>query len=306
MPGALSLSLRLIHLLAPIALLGPAGVSAQAISEQVDSGFVRGAPSVSRGDATTACVLPLGEPFELEVRVTGCEVAEVVDAEEGWVLVHYRRPALVTEPPETPTWVDQVVLFAVEGDTGELSPRWRYEVERTFSFVSGLAAVRRPEGVVLELLACLNGTGGCLREYLLLRPGRLDVVAQPFVAEMQALLPAGLHLHKGMTLDLATLSGVWPVAAPEDPNCCPSRELAFEVRFVGTALELVSSRLSPPGHAGVLRDQRPPVSNLSVSTASASVRPATRCSRKSAVGSSPGPSSRPRRVSTPAETPTVP
>ena len=248
MPGALPPpAFRLIHILLSLALLGPAGVSAQAIGEQVDSGFVRGASSVPRGDATTACVLPLGEPFEVEVRVTGCEVAEVVDVQEGWVAVHYRRPALVTEPPETPTWVDQVVLFAVDGATGALGPRWRYEVERTFSFVSGLAAVRRPEGVVLELLACLNGTGGCLREYLLLGPGRLDVVAQPFVAEMQALLPPGLHLHKGMTLDLATLRGIWPVAAPEDPNCCPSRELDYEVRFVGTALELVSSELSPPG-----------------------------------------------------------
>jgi len=67
---------------------------------------------------------------------------------------------------------------------------------------------------------------------------RWRALAQPFARDLQARLPPGHWLHKGRHLDLQTLSGIWPVAAPGDPNCCPSLELPFTLALLDDALVL--------------------------------------------------------------------
>lgn len=245
---------RPLALSAAVLLLVPGpGTAQEVIAELPDSGFVRGGPTVPREAVDSACVLPLAEPTEVGDVEVGCDVLGVAELGEvggtRWVAVSYRRPVIDgRESPPDSTSFDQVVLLSGGPGEGPLTPRWTIETDRMFEFLSGVDAVRRGEGLVVELLICLNGTGGCTREYLLTFGERIQVVEKRFAAELAARLPAGLRLHKGMTLDLGTLRGIWPVAAEDDPNCCPSRELAYEVRFAGAAMVLVRSELRPAGY----------------------------------------------------------
>jgi hypothetical protein len=92
--------------------------------------------------------------------------------------------------------------------------------------------------VYLEIGVCLNGTGGCGHDYLHFDGARWRPLRQPFSRDLQARLPPDHWLHQGRRLDLETLTGVWPVAAPGDASCCPSLELPFAVRLAGDSLVL--------------------------------------------------------------------
>jgi hypothetical protein len=60
------------------------------------------------------------------------------------------------------------------------------------------------------------------------------------------LLAEGQYLHKGLDLDLKTLTGTWPVARSGDRNCCPSLLFDFQARLDGTKMVLVGATLGPP------------------------------------------------------------
>lgn len=200
-----------------------------------------------RATARSSCVLPLGEPYALEVRDVLCKASGLTDigAAEGWEWVVGRYHLAATGAWSTlgePVEFDQVVLFSADSAGSGLTPRWRLETDRRVLFISDVAAVQRQEGLVIELVLCLNGTGGCSREYVLAIRG-LQFIERAFIEELSAMLPPGLRLHKGMTLDLTTLEGVWPVAATGDANCCPSWELVYEVALIGSALKLVNAEL---------------------------------------------------------------
>ncbi|HZD04653.1 MAG TPA: hypothetical protein VE173_07040 [Longimicrobiales bacterium] len=243
---------RILALFAGALPLTPSWGNAQMIAELPDSGFVRDAPAVPRRAVDSACVLPLADPAQVGDVEVGCNVVEVAELGEvdgtHWVAATYRLSVIDrrVDPPDSTSY-DQVALLSGVPGEGPLTPRWRFETDRRFELLSGVEGVRREEGLVVELLICLNGTGGCTREYLLAAGERLEVVEKRFAAELATRLPAGVRLHKGMTLDLTTLRGVWPVAAEDDPNRCPSLELAYEVRLVGATMVLVRSELRRAG-----------------------------------------------------------
>lgn len=174
-----------------------------------------------------------------------------------WAVVRYRDTVITLmrppagDPPDTVIY-DDVILAGrrVADQRGVI--RWHARRDRSIEFLDTLMWRSTPHGTFLEVQNCLNGTGGCAMEYLHRRAGRWRPITQPFIAQLKNRLPSSYSLHKGQRVDLATLSGMWPVAQPGDGNCCPSYEISFQLRLRGDSLELMN--------AGPLRQRPPPQS----------------------------------------------
>jgi hypothetical protein len=159
-----------------------------------------------------------------------------------WHVVRYLRELIVRDT----TWgdtlsLDELVLAGRVPGAGEAEVVLHWSTDRREQFLDTVMAVPTAPGLLLELTVCVNGTGGCGQDYFRLASNRWRAVSQAFIADLVARLPAGHSLHKGRRLDLATLSGVWPVAAPGDPNCCPTYEIEFRLRLDGDTLRLVEA-----------------------------------------------------------------
>lgn len=137
-----------------------------------------------------------------------------------------------------------VVLFERVG-TDRARPVWHGRWDPVFwAFILPEPAPLPGGGVLVGLLACVNGTGGCEQDFLLRRaPGRWAAVGEPWWRA----LPAGTRerLLKGAYLDPATLRAEGGVYAERDPNCCPTRALRATVALRGDSLVLVDHRVEP-------------------------------------------------------------
>jgi len=226
-------------------LLGIATIATPTAAQQpydVADGF-RDSTTVMWPDVGTRCVTILRTGYIVAVTDSSCRVVSVrslgtVDGRE-WLVTRYRRGAILPDPEEPDTMdLDELVLLTHEAGSVDAQLVWHTVRDRDFEFLDSLQWVPTSHGVFLDLRTCLNGTGGCGDEYLRYRDGRWRYVPQPFTKDLQARLPPGHWLHKGRRLDLETLTGVWPVAAPGDGNCCPSLELPYTLVLVGDTLAL--------------------------------------------------------------------
>ncbi len=103
---------------------------------------------------------------------------------------------------------------------------------------------RRPEGTaLLGVTFCLNGTGGCWREFLSRRNGRWREVQETWRAQLPDLREG--RMGKGAGVALETLTGSYGIYSPDDPNCCPSRELHVILDFRRDSLVLVRHLVRP-------------------------------------------------------------
>ena len=102
----------------------------------------------------------------------------------------------------------------------------------------------------MSYLVCVNGTGGCAQHFLL-GQGDWAVVTQSYLEDLARLVPEGWRLHKGRMIDLQSLEGVQPLAAPLDANCCPSGMMTFRVTLRGRDLRLVDAEVRTPSHSPV-------------------------------------------------------
>ena len=96
---------------------------------------------------------------------------------------------------------------------------------------------------VLEILSCLNGTGGCWQEFFAWRSGALSPVATNYRDAFNKKLPAGLTTYKSPNLDLMTMTikgGGWRDG--KDPNCCPSIIMTCKVALAGELATLSACR----------------------------------------------------------------
>jgi hypothetical protein len=197
-------------------------------------------------DVTTRCVTPAPNPYTTPASRSACRVEHVTSlgAGEGrtWHVVRYLRELIVRDSAFTDTMpLDELVLVGRAPESADGEVAWRWTSDRRIQFLDTAVTVPTPQGLLLELRVCLNGTGGCGYQYYRLAQGGWRPVIQAFLDDLSSRLPSGHSLHKGRTLDLATLNGVWPVAASGDANCCPSFRIAFRLRLDGDTLRLVDS-----------------------------------------------------------------
>lgn len=203
----------------------------------------RDSARVTWSDADTRCVTTLRTGFVTPAADSSCRVVNLVPlgtaGQDDWYVARYRRSVIHADSFATDTMdLDELVLFARAPHASDARLAWHLVRDRDYEFLDTLRWVPTRHGVFLDLLTCLNGTGGCGDEYLRFDGARWRVITQPFAKDLQSRLPADHWLHKGRQLDLETLTGVWPVAAPGDANCCPSLELSFSLRLVNDALVL--------------------------------------------------------------------
>jgi hypothetical protein len=225
------------------------------------SGFLSRSAEYSPAQAATECVTPLVLEGSAPIREPLCVVLDVkpiTDTAPEWYVARYRRSAIVewSESADMAEW-DEVVLLRVAGGGASFVPAWHIRTERALEFLGGVTAHLRPEGLLIEIPTCFNGTGGCSRGYLLDSAEGLQHVTMPFVDDLGARLEYGRRLHKGMTLDLETLRGTWPVARPDDANCCPSDAFDYAVRLDGTRLVLVEAELRAASEPGAIAGRQP-------------------------------------------------
>jgi hypothetical protein len=225
-----------------LALAAPA--RAQDAGEIADG--ARDSLRVAWADLAARCVTPVANPYVTPVRRSDCRVASVTPLGSGdgrdWHVVRYLRELVVQDTAWADTMpIDELVLAGHAPGAADAEVVLHWTSDRRMLFLDTVVAVPTAQGLLLELTTCLNGTGGCGQGYFRLEAGRWHVVAQAYVNDLRARLSADHSLHKGRRLDLRTLSGVWPVAAAGDPNCCPSFEIAFRVRLDGDTLRLVEA-----------------------------------------------------------------
>ena len=245
--------MRVAPILTALACLGILGIgplAGQSLRERPNQGFLDDDAVYSLADVNARCLTPLVVNTVAEVREPECRVVEVRELEghvdDRWFSALYRRSALVdwTEPADSVEW-DEVVLLRARAEDASMVPVWHIRTERIIEVLQDVKAQARTEGLLIEVLICLNGTGGCSREYLLDSRSELRYVDKVFADELKAMLTGGQHLHGGMRLDLQTLRGMWPVAVPGDGNCCPSLMFDYAVRLDGVRLMLVEATLRP-------------------------------------------------------------
>lgn len=226
--------------------------AAQPLAERSDQAFIAPGSIYTLAEAGRICVTPLELRTNADIHDEFCTVEELqqIGARDGtrWYAAQYLRSALVgwAEPADSVEW-DELVLLRSESETGSIVPVWHIRTERIYEFVSGVKAQSRHGVLLIEVLLCLNGTGGCSRNYLVDSAGGLGFVSMQFVDELKARLSQGKRLHKGVTLDLETLHGTWPVSGPGDANCCPSEVFDYTVRLDNARLILVNAVLRPAG-----------------------------------------------------------
>ena len=224
--------------------LGARGAPAQQPWDPAD-GF-RDSARVAWSDASARCVTILRTGFTIAATDSSCRVVNLVPLGTTggleWSVARYRRVVILADSFGTDTMdLDELVLFGRKPGAADVRLTWHTVRDRDFEFLDTLRWVPTSRGVFLDLLVCLNGTGGCGDQYLRFEGSGWRALSQPFAKELQARLPADHWLHKGRSLDLETLTGVWPVAAPGDGNCCPSLEIPFAVRLEGDALILLDA-----------------------------------------------------------------
>jgi hypothetical protein len=201
---------------------------------------------VAWADLATRCVTPVANPYVTPVHRSACRVVSVLPLGSGdgrdWLAVRYLRELIVQDTAWADTMpLDELVLagHAPGAAVAEVVLHWTSD--RRELFLDTIVAVPTPQGMLMELTLCLNGTGGCAEDYFRLVAGRWRGVTKAYSRDLSARLPADHSLHQGRQLDLVTLSGVWPVAGRDDPNCCPSFEIAFRVRLDGDTLRLIDA-----------------------------------------------------------------
>jgi hypothetical protein len=90
----------------------------------------------------------------------------------------------------------------------------------------------------LSVMTCVNGTGGCSQEFLQRHAdGRWRGVEQTWLDE----LPGGFmgRIRHRVRIDPQTLRVEAGYYGDNDPNCCPSQRLVFELQLHGDALILL-------------------------------------------------------------------
>lgn len=197
---------------------------------------------------------PAAERARIETSCRMTETGELRRVEgERFRFARYRRRIVM--PPQNPRWPNDrpiieeevVVLFSRAAEGGRLRPVYMAMYGPRFIASVHLKTARAPGGgVLLSVLECVNGTGGCGQDFMLRRGGRWRQVREPWFRQLPASVRQGFM--RGSYIDPATLEGGAGLFSEGDGNCCPSRGLDVRVRLRGDSLVLRDYRIGgPPG-----------------------------------------------------------
>ena len=189
-----------------------------------------------------------GARADVSCRLT--ETKELRRVGVRWRFARYRRRwVLPPSDPRRPRYrpvqdEEVVVLFSQPTAGGRLRPEWIASYGPNFiAAVDLLTGPAAGGGVLLSVLECVNGTGGCRQHFMLRRAGRWRPVREPWFRQLPASMQG--RFWKGTYVDPVTLRGRGGLYADSDGNCCPSREVVFSVALHGDSLVLRDYRVRP-------------------------------------------------------------
>ena len=180
-----------------------------------------------------------------------CRVAEVRALGTGaltrWTMARYQWTTIFTaedrslgEKARDTVAEEEVVVFD-EPSIGQLRPVWHARFETgtyaAWRSITPELAVTADGSILLSVMSCVNGTGGCAQEFLQRRvEGRWSGVNQVWLDQ----LPTGFagRIRHGVRIDPTTLRGEAGFYGDHDPNCCPSERLEVDLALDGDALVL--------------------------------------------------------------------
>jgi hypothetical protein len=161
-----------------------------------------------------------------------------------WAVARYEWTLIFTA--ESTVREEEVVLFETTG-SGRVRPVWHMRFETgpyaIWRSVSPEIAPTAQGTILLSVLRCVNGTGGCAQVFIQRHPnGNWARVIQDWIKQ----LPQGLadRIRHGARIDPGSLRGEAGLYAQLDPNCCPSGQLTLRLALQGDRLVLFDYALA--------------------------------------------------------------
>jgi hypothetical protein len=142
---------------------------------------------------------------------------------------------------------EEAVVFA-RSKPGQVRPLWhaRYETGEyaVWRSVTPELGWIRDSTLLLSVMSCVNGTGGCSQEFMQRHP---DAHWAPVWQTWLDQLPRGYggRIRHGVRIDPRTLKAEAPFYSERDPNCCPSSMLRAELVLRGDSLALGRQTVVP-------------------------------------------------------------
>jgi hypothetical protein len=215
--------------------------------DSVPNDRARGECLVLPGDLAETVLGPHGDTLlARQCRVVAYEALGLprwTMARYGWTLEFTAEDRARGAGARDVTTVEEVVLFEATTDRA-VRPVWhgRFDTSDYAVWRSVTPQVAATPGgtMVLSVMSCVNGTGGCGQDFLHRHAdGRWTAVAQTWLGQ----LPAGFRgrLQHGVQIDPKTLHGEAGFYHDGDPNCCPSERLEVDLMMRGDALVLRGS-----------------------------------------------------------------
>lgn len=164
-----------------------------------------------------------------------------------WSAARYRWTSLFTAedtsrgPAGRDTVTEEEVVLLEMPEPGRARAAWHARFETgpyaVWRSITPELAFPGEGALLLSVMACVNGTGGCNQEFLQRRAdGRWRPVRQSWLNQ----LPPGFadRLQHGMRIQPRTLRGHGGFYGPQDPNCCPAEELEVWLELRGDSMVL--------------------------------------------------------------------
>ncbi|MFI5230338.1 MAG: hypothetical protein ACHQWU_14790 [Gemmatimonadales bacterium] len=158
-------------------------------------------------------------------------------------------PAAAGAPPDTVQEIEIVLFTSVERERdhsrtsgSRLAPVWHDRFERdVLRSMTPDVVPTVGGGALISLMQCVNGTGGCSHEAMLVRDSQWRPVKLGFLDSLQHQFPGAVR--HGFRLDVHTLAADAALYSDTDANCCPSRSAEMTLRLRGDSLTIVTLRL---------------------------------------------------------------
>jgi len=171
---------------------------------------------------------------------------------EEWIAGRYRWTSIFTASDSTrganardTATEEEVVLFQVEDPTN-LRPVWhaRFDTGDYATWRSVTPEITRTSQgtMLLSVMSCVNGTGGCSQEFIQRQvDGRWLEVRQSWLDQ----LPPGFkgRIRHGVRIDPGSLKGEAGFYGDRDANCCPSQVLKVDLALRRDSLVLVGQKV---------------------------------------------------------------
>jgi len=164
-----------------------------------------------------------------------------------WVAARYRWTSVFTAedtargPAARDTVAEEEVVLFDASHSAQVRAAWHARFETgpyaTWRSVTPEIAPTAAGTMLLSVMSCVNGTGGCGQEFLHQHPdGRWFRVRQIWLEQ----LPSGFagRIRHGVRIGPITLRGEAGFYGDGDPNCCPSQRVIVDLTLRGDSLVL--------------------------------------------------------------------